>query len=458
MARPRAEIGAIGLPLYAGRLSLDTNARLRWPFAGRIYRAMMDDEPAVGALRTAVFTLLRTDLQVQPGGPEEADAQAAELIERALLEMDIPIGTAIRQIAAAYFYGFSLNEIVYRRMADGRVGWKYWALRRQESFYRWVTDPATGAIVAFQQRPAPTFTLREIPLTKCIHVVADDSEGSPEGRGVLRTMYRYWYMVTQFELLFGIALERFGTGLPVFERVDQTVLLTQEQEDNVLAQAEALRQNEQAGLLLPWGLKFSFADSPGLDAQTYLGAIQAYRTWMLTTGLAEFIALGTGETGSRALGSSKIDLFLKALTGLQDRICEAINRQAIPRLLRANGITAAAPTVSLPPVREYDVKAIADFLEVAGRAGVFHPTPEDEQWLRKVSDAPDLDLERIEALFGEAEAQAAADAAALARQQQAPDDDEGGPEPVSARDEGKPVAADDTETGDDERVLPEEDD
>ena len=70
---------------------------------------------------------------MQPGGPEDADAQAAELVERALLEMDIPIGTAIRRIAAACFYGFSLNEIVYRRMADGGWGWKYWALRRQES-------------------------------------------------------------------------------------------------------------------------------------------------------------------------------------------------------------------------------------------------------------------------------------------------------------------------------------
>ena len=50
-----------------------------------------------------------------------------------------------------------------------------------------MTDPATGAIVAFQQRPAPTFTLREIPLTGCIHVVADDSGAAP-GRGVLRTM------------------------------------------------------------------------------------------------------------------------------------------------------------------------------------------------------------------------------------------------------------------------------
>ena len=57
MARPKNDIGAIGLPLFAGRLSLDTNTRLRWPNAGRIFRAMMDDEPAVGALRTAVFAL-----------------------------------------------------------------------------------------------------------------------------------------------------------------------------------------------------------------------------------------------------------------------------------------------------------------------------------------------------------------------------------------------------------------
>lgn len=422
MPRSKADIGSIGLPLFAGRLSLDTNTRLRWPNAGRIFRAMMDDEPAVGALRTAVFALLRTDVQVQPGGTSKLEQRMAGHVEACLTGMDLPIGTALRQIAGAYFYGFSINELVYRRQADGTVGWKYWGLRRQESFYRWETDP-TGSIRAFTQRPAPTYDLRTIPLSKCLHVIADDSEGSPEGRGILRSMYRYWYMTTQFELLFGIALERFGTGLPVFERLDQSVVLTVEQEDDVLAQAEALRQNEKAGLLLPWGLKFSFANSPGLDAQTYLDAIQAYRVWMLTTGLAEFVALGTGETGSRSLGQSKIDLFLKALTGLQDKICEAINRQAIPKLMKANGWQGAYPTVSLPPVKEYDLNAIANFIQTLANVQALHLTPEDEGWLRAVSDLPDLDMATIEALHAQGKQQAKADAKAL-QQAQAPEDSE----------------------------------
>lgn len=420
MARPKSETGAIGLPLFAGRLSLDTNTRLRWPNAGRIFRAMMDDEPAVGALRTAVFALLRTDVQVQAGGTSKQEQAMADCVERALTGMGIPIGTALRQIASAYFYGFSINEIVYRRMPDGLIGWKLWGLRRQESFYRWETDKA-GSITAFVQRPAPTYDLRTIPLSKCLHVVADDSEGSPEGRGILRSMYRYWYMTTQFELLFGIALERFGTGLPVFQIKESNSALTTEQEDDLLAGAESLRQNEKAGIIIPAAVTFSFANSPGLDAQTYLDAIQAYRVWMLTTGLAEFVALGTGETGSRSLGQSKIDLFLKALTGLQDKICEAINRQAIPRLMRANGFTGAYPTVSLPPVKEYDLGAIANFIQTLANVQGLHLTPEDEAWLRAVSDLPDLDIDTITALHEQGKQQAEADAQAL-EQAQAPDD------------------------------------
>lgn len=398
MPRTKAEIGAPGLPLFSGRLALDTNIRLRWPRAGRIYRDMLDNEPAAGALRTAVMTLLRSDLQVTPGGSSRLDARIAGHIEHSLTTMRQPLGTALRQMASAYFYGFSVAEIVYRRNPDGTVGWADFAPRRQETLERWDTD-ARGRLTGFVQRPAPDYVLRTIPLTKAVHVLADDMDASPEGRGALRPMYRYWYMVTQFELLFGIALERFGTGIPVFQRVDNTVVLTEAQEDALADQAAALRQNEEAFVLLPPGLTFQFAQSPGLNAATYLDAIQAYRVWMLATGLAEFIALGTGETGSFALGKSKIDLFLKALTGLQDKLCEAINRQAIPRLLRANGWRVSEPpTVSLPAVREYDLEKLGAFAKLLSEIGAFHATPEDEAWFRGISDLYDVAIEDLEAL------------------------------------------------------------
>lgn len=416
MPRPKAEIGAVGLPLFSGRLFLDTNRRLRWPDAGRIYRQMLDDEPAAGALRTAVHSLLRTDVQVTPGGPAmrrgrgrpRAESRAADHIESCLQDMRQPFGTVLRQMASSYFYGFSIHEIVYKRTPDGRVAWADWGLRRQETLDRWETKQ--GRTTAFTQRPAPDYVLRTIPLTKAIHVLADDADGSPEGRGALRAMYRYWYMLTQFELLMGISLERFGTGLPVFERVDVGIDLTTDQENSLAEQAAALRQNEQAYVLLPPGIKFRFEASPGLSAETYLETIKVFRTWMLTTSLAEFIAQGMGERGVD-LGAKKIDLFLTSLTGLQNKICEAINRQAVPKLLAANGWQVEnPPVVALPAVREYDLAKLGSFAMVLSKIGAFHATPRDEEWFRKISDLADVSLEDLERLHEEGKAEAEAEA------------------------------------------------
>lgn len=442
MARPRAEIGATGLPLFAGRLSLDPNPRLRWPAAGRIYRDMDNNEPAVGALRQAVHTLLRSDVQVQPGAPlragrgrPKAEQRAADHVQACL--GDLELGTALRQLASASFYGFDVHEIVYARRADGTVGWKRWGLRRQESFERWETKD--GQVTAFVQRPAPDYVLRTIPLSKCLHLVADDSDASPEGRGVLRGMYRYWYMVTQFEILAGIALERFGTGMPVFSRTDgvPVVTLTPEQLNELATIAAQVRQNEAAYVLEPSGIKFRFEPSPGLNAQTYLDFIRAYRIWMLSVGMAEFIALGTSDTGSYALGSSKIALFLQALTGLQNKITDAINRQAIPRLMRANG-WQASPVVQLPAVREYDLGALGNFAQTLANIGAFHATPEDEAWFRKISDLADVEMDEIERMHAEAKRQAQAIAGEEPQDEPntgADDEDTAAPDDVVVEDE-----------------------
>jgi hypothetical protein len=396
MARTPAELGQSGLPIFAGRLSLEINTRLRWPQAGLIYRGMLNDDPVSASLWTAVRTLLRTDMQVS--GPHQ---QSVELVQSALDDMRDPLGTKLKQLASSFFYGFDIHELVYKRRPDGLVGWADWAIRRQESFYRWETDK-NGRVSAFTQRPAPTYELITIPLKKCIHIIADDSDGSPEGRGALRPIYRAWYMVSQFELLAGIGLER-GVGFPVISRTDNpAIALTPQQEQDIASQAEAIRQHEQMYIILPPGMDFTFAAMPGVDANSYLNFIQAFRTWMLTTAMAEFIALGTGESGgSRALAMPKIDLFLKALTGFQDKLCATINRQAIPQLMRYNGWMDKDlyPEVSLPAVKDYDLNAIGAFVSALTNAGAFHPTPEDEAWFRKISDLVDIPDDELEPMY-----------------------------------------------------------
>lgn len=401
MARPRSEIGAIGLPLFSGRLSLDTNVRLRGIQGIKIYREMLYDEPAVAALHAAAMNLLRTDLQVVPGGKRASDARAAQFLETCLDDMRDGVATYLRQAYGMLPYGYAVLELVWKRRnggaaskyTDGNVGMAAWAYRRQDSFLRWETDK-NGAITGWTQRPAPDYTERTIPLSKAIHVVADESEGSPEGKSAYRGMYVPYHFVKNLQLLYGISLERFGTGVPVFE-VDASVTtaLTEDQQQTLEDIAAGLRQNEEAFVITPAGIHFRFAESPGLNADSYHTAIQFFRVWALATGLADFIALGTGSTGSFALGKDKSELFLLALNGYQDRLVSALNRQVVPRLFRYNnfGKLTDLPQFSLPAVRKYDLGQLGTFAEVLNRIGAFHPTPEDEAWFRRISDLVDID-------------------------------------------------------------------
>jgi hypothetical protein len=401
MPRTKAEIGGVGLPLFSGRLSLDTNPKLRGAAAARIYREMMLDDPACSAFVAACNTLFRTDVQVSAGGKTAADKNAAAFLESCFEDMRDSMDTTLRRAFSFVPYGWSVQEYVFKRRPDGKVGWAGWGLRRQETLEKWEADGA-GRVNAITQRLQwPVVQTNTIPLKKCLHVVADDSDGSPEGKAALRPMYRPAYFAKNLELLWAISLERFGTGVPVFEMNEGvTITLTEDQITTLENTVAGLRQNEEAYVITPPGFKFRFEPSPGLDADKYRSAILFFRTWALATGLAEFITLGTGDTGSYALGESKIELFLKAMTGYQDRLCEAINRQAIPLLMRYNdmGRLTELPRVSLPAVRNYDLEKLAGFAKTLHDIGTFHPTVEDEEMFRKISDLADLDRKTLDEL------------------------------------------------------------
>lgn len=396
----RSEIGSVGLPLFAGYLSLDPNRNLRGAQAAQIYRQMRLDDPAIAAFLNATYNILRTDLIVAPGGTRESDKRAAAFVETCLDDMSASIGTLMRQAYTFIWAGWGIQEIVYKRRmggansnyADGRIGWRDWGLRRQETLYRWGYDIRNGAVYEFQQRPPPDYRLRYIPLSKCLHVVADETDGSPEGLSALRAGYRQYYIVSQIELLLGITLER-GAGIPVFE-IDAAAQTALTADDKALIEriASDLRQNEAAYVITPPAVKFRFAELPGVNASSYLDTIQRMRGWMLASVLADFIGLGLGDRGGAyALSADKSELFLLALNGYQDRLLDAINRQAVARLMRYNdfGPLTSLPRLTLPSVKRYDLEKLGSFLSVLNTVGVWTPRPEDELFLRKVADIPE---------------------------------------------------------------------
>lgn len=411
-------IGAVGLPLFSGHLRLDPNPRIYGTQAIRIYRDMAYDEPAARALLYAYNTLLHSAPVAVPGGATDADKEAAALLQACVEELRTPIGTILRQLRSALWAGWDIHEVVLKPRDDGTVGWLDWELRRQSSHQRWLTDEAT-VVNGWEQRPEPDYQLRQIPLSRAIHLVADDGEGSPEGLSLLRGMYRPRHFVKNLELFMGIAAERFGSGLPVFE-MEPGVVLTPQDEAELDAIGNALRQNERAWLRLPAGVRFRFAPSPGLDVMTYLEIIRYLRITMLGTAMADFISLGTqnGGGGAFALSKDKTELFLLALNAYQDREMEAINRQAVNRLFslprnRVNrfGSITKPPRLMLPAVKRYDLQALGSFLQTLQAVMAWTPTPEDEAHLRKISDLLDMTPGQIRDARKEVPAQADEDEA-----------------------------------------------
>lgn len=124
--------------------------------------------------------------------------------------------------------------------------------------------------------------------------------------------------------------------------------------------------------------------------------------------LADFILLGHENVGSFALSSDKTELFSVALESILDNIEDVLNRYAIPRLLKVNGIEAGA---GMPQFRHGDIEKpdLANLIQyVQGLANSGAPIFPDillENHMRGLADLPLISPEERERILSEQAAQ-----------------------------------------------------
>lgn len=116
------------------------------------------------------------------------------------------------------------------------------------------------------------------------------------------------------------------------------------------------------------------------------------------TVMADFILLGHQGTGSYALSSDKSQLFKEAIKTYLDIICEVFNRQAIPRLIEANGqhfqgITDY-PKLVHGDVEHIDLGVLGDFLQKMSASGILMPDEDMEDYVREAAQLPERTASR----------------------------------------------------------------
>ena len=262
--------------------------------------------------------------------------------------------------------------------------------RGQETLDRWEFDPVDkDDTTGFWQRDPDTGALTLIPLDKTIHMTFRGRKGNPQGKSLLRDIWRLWRFIKDLENFEGIGLERSVGGMPIAELPDEPL-----DDADLAALQEALRNlrmDEEMYMITPFGLKVS-PYSANMNTGPLNVVILRKQKEMLMRGFAQFLTLGMNNVGTQALEKGSQDFFTLGLKAVQQEFLETWNQQLVPYLFRFNkfpGMTGL-PKISWDTPGRVDVEAMLTAYNTGKSAMVITPTREDEEHFRAIMDLPDL--------------------------------------------------------------------
>lgn len=377
---------------------------------------MSDNSAVVGAVLYAIETFIRrVEWKVVPANSSATAKKEAKFLEECIADLDEPWEDFICEVLSMLIYGYSLFEVVLKirggatgpesrrsLYSDGRYGWRSFAPRAQTSVDEWDLDEQSN-VLGVHQTPPPSYARVYLPMERCMLFRTKSRRKNPEGRSLLRNLYRSWYFVKRLEETEAIGISRDLNGLPVVEV--PALIMSPEATDAqraVRATMEKLvsqlHRDEREGVVFPaetgldgkpTGYKLKLLNAAGASRVLADPVIRRHEQRMLMALLAEFLMLGTERTGSFALASTKTSGFALTLGGLLSSMAATLNRTAVRRLYDINNVPVEHRASLVPgDVEKPDLKELGSFLTQLASVNMIRPTAEMEQELRALADMP----------------------------------------------------------------------
>jgi len=342
--------------------------------------------------------------------PEEAQTQnqrIAEFVRDCFMEWLDPTWPTLLEQMVTYGlgYGFSLHEVVWGTREDERVPGgvamypKRLAQRLPSSVKSngWIERDGDLAIVKQSGvRTLPDGTQRwdeniELPADKIVLATWNRSGNNYAGFPAFRPV---WYLATiraDLARIIAIGHQREACGVPVAE-VDKDVSLTDEQREDLQALLESAVYHENAGFQLPPGVKLSWFFSPGANKSNVLETWRALGVAILEVVQAQQSALGTDNTGSRAVGEVHATAqsgFVAGVRAWVEATLNGVGERAYTGLVRKIVDLNFGPQKSYPKVKlvtkqhDMDPAALAQGIKTLVDAGALTLSADDENMLRE---------------------------------------------------------------------------
>jgi hypothetical protein len=422
----RQMYGISGVQRYGGvsRVYDEFLRELQGPQGMKNYREMADNDPIIGSMLFAAQHLCRkVSYKFKPANNSLEARKIANFMGGAVFDdLDMTWQDVVSEILSMLPYGWAFMEFNFKRRLgpandsyripsnqsvmqtgpqgigspvpkfspsrfnDGLIGFESWSLRSQETLFMWEWDEQSHATV-MQQMAAPDYRIRRIPMNKGLLFRTQVARNNPEGRSILRNCWTSYYLKKNLQIFEGIGIERDLAGYPLIQIKEPDMAkglippdIWNEKDPKAMALllklqqiVKSIRQDEQAGLVMPWWAQFSLISGSSRRRVDTNNVIQRYDQRMAQAMMADFIMLGHEAVGSKALAATKISLFTAALSSFLDLAGAVIDREATPLLMRFNGFpTELTPTFTHGDVESMNVEELGRFIQAIAGTG-FNP-------------------------------------------------------------------------------------
>lgn len=431
------ELGTTALRRSGGYVHEEFLRELQGPRWWRTVSEMQQDAVIAGVLLAIELSLRQVPVEVKAADDTPQAEEIRLFVEECLFDMSFSWADTLSEILTMLPYGWAFMEIVYKRRMgdnkdsgkaskynDGRIGWRKWAIRSQDSLDRWEFDERGGIRGMWQYQDKGPSVL--IPIEKALLFRTKAHKNNPEGVSALRGAYEAWYYKRNIARIEAIGIERDLAGLPVAYIPPDFLSAHADADQRAFLGAikeiiTNIRRDEQEGVVFPLAyddesgkelFKLELLSSGGSRQFNTDAVVARYNQQISMSVLADFIMLGHEKVGSYALSATKSSLFKTALEAWLGAIADVINSHAVPRLLRLNGMDLElAPEVCFGKVGEIELADIVQFIKEASTAGMtLFPGLELENHLRGIVGFPMLDEDE----FNEREEQRRRQADAIA--------------------------------------------
>jgi len=381
------ELGVTGTSVFSGRLSEeDYNPDLRDDKAIVVYDKMRKSDGQVkAALLACELPLRAATWEVKPASDSATDIEVADFISYNLFEgMTITWDDVLRHILLIFPFGFSVFEKVFE-IREGKVCWRKLAPRLPRSVIEFELDDE-GGLKGITQGAfrGNTYERVSIPVAKLIVFVLEREGSNYRGQSLLRAAYKHWYYKDQLYRIDGMAAERHGLGIPLFQYPEP---ITEADKKVIGDIGERLHAHQKGYISLPTTYTF---DVKGVMGQLHniLGSIEHHDIQITRSILAQFINLGSKEVGSYALSQDQSGFFLMALRAVGKLVCDTMNRYAIRQLVDYNFNVDAYPKLQVSGLEVRDIGSWGNVIANLVNAGVLLPDIAIEDELRRALRLP----------------------------------------------------------------------